>query len=120
LAEVIINERDEYMSQTICEIARVGFRPPYSRPKRIVAVVGAGHLIGLQRILIAGGVSEQRMQEISKSSKQSCPTWPGSGVLQVVNTKILFPDGLEKASIDNGDDSQLSAWQQPQSQVSPV
>jgi len=56
-----------------------------------------------------------------KSSKQSSPTCPGSGVLQVVNTKILFPpDGLEKASIDNGDDSQLSAWQQPQSQVSSV
>jgi pheromone shutdown protein TraB len=74
-------------------LARVGFGPDAARfdfsqtPERkgrILAVVGAGHLDGIVRVLQAGGVSEDRLMEISSSSKQSS-TWPGRGVLQVVN-----------------------------------
>jgi pheromone shutdown protein TraB len=52
VADVIINERDEYLAQTILETARVGVRSPVfgqHRRGRIVAVVGAGHLDGIQR-----------------------------------------------------------------------
>lgn len=146
-ASVIIDERDEYLAQSIIEIgtcysiftylftnvcpnilmyifiyirmyvfkyaysiihicnrlydfhyfvylARVGFGqvPPdfdFSRcPERrgkVLAVLGAGHLEGVQRLLAAGGVSETRLQEISSSSKHNS-TWPGRGILQIVNT----------------------------------
>jgi pheromone shutdown protein TraB len=91
LANVIIYERDEYLSQSICELAKVGFgRIPddilnqkFSGKKgRIVVVVGAGHLNGIQKYLQQGGVGIERIQEISASTKHNF-TWPGSGVLSV-------------------------------------
>ena len=51
-ADIIINERDEYIAQTICEIARVGFNrnsditSDGSKIGKVVVVVGAGHLKG--------------------------------------------------------------------------
>ena len=55
------------------------------------AVVGAGHLEGVQKWLAHGGVTEERMAEISGSSKQPS-TWPGTGVLQVrpLLTYVMF------------------------------
>jgi pheromone shutdown protein TraB len=93
IAQVIISERDEYIAQSLCEIAAVGFRQgrgwaPTGRCA-IVAVVGAGHLVGIQKHLAAGGVTLDRINEISSSSKQGT-TWPGKGMLQVVNPDILF------------------------------
>ena len=55
-----------------------------------MAVVGAGHLEGMQRWLRAGGVSEERLRDISSSSRQA-PTWPGRGVLQVVRANPADP-----------------------------
>jgi pheromone shutdown protein TraB len=107
-ADVIINERDEYISQTLFEISRVGFRQQYhhhhhrsqyvslptEQPRgRVVAVVGAGHLPGIQRWLSAGGVNATRLAEISQSSKHP-PTWPGSGMLQVINPQFLYSQKL--------------------------
>jgi len=91
-ADIIINERDEYIAQTICEIARVGF----SRNKvssqmtgKVVVVVGAGHLKGLQKWLSAGGVNDTRLMEISQSSKQtSC--WPGNGSIIIITISIII------------------------------
>jgi pheromone shutdown protein TraB len=75
-AQIVIAERDEYLSHSICELATLvgallnranpnpslssspggggggggGLRP---RPK-IVAVVGAGHLVGIQKCILEG------------------------------------------------------------------
>ena len=54
------------------------------RRGRVLAVVGAGHLEGIQRWLRVGGVREERLHEISSTSKQGS-TWPGRGVVQVVD-----------------------------------
>lgn len=104
LANVIINERDEYLAQTICEIARVGFSSRHTSSYsmsdhrigqagrgKILAVVGAGHLPGIKKWLDIGGISDSRIDEISSSSKHPS-TWPGRGMLQVVNTDMLFSD----------------------------
>ena len=61
-ARVLIGERDEYLAQTIYDIARVvgnggggmGGKEGRERP-RIIAVVGAGHLVGIQKHLSNGG-----------------------------------------------------------------
>ena len=99
IAETVINERDEYMAQTIAEIARVGFGPPHNRRNgRVVAVVGAGHLIGLQKWLRLGGISSERLHAISTSSKHLKSCWPGNGSLQVVNVKSLFPELFKEPS----------------------
>ena len=93
VAEVIIHERDEYLAQTVIETARVGIRAPKFGPHRrgrIVVVIGAGHLQGVQNHLATGGVSAQRISEISSSSKHP-PTWPGTGMLSVVNGTALYP-----------------------------
>lgn len=101
LAEVIIKERDEYLAQTICEIARgTSMRPAamvnqnstveFRSRQRIVAVVGAGHLQGIRKWLSVGGVNETRIAEISSSQKHAS-TWPGSGKLIIVNSAALFP-----------------------------
>ena len=98
-AKVLIEERDEYLSQTIYEIARVvgkGYGQTQAtsgmRRTRVMAVVGAGHLAGIQRCLAAGGVSDERIIEISSSSKHPHPgTWLGRGMLQVVNPNIFQP-----------------------------
>ena len=113
-AKVIISERDEYLSQSIIEIAKVGFgrTPPvssgavYSKKGKILAVVGAGHLMGIRHHLMNGGVSKDRINEISLSSKQAS-TWyicfvytvrinfllnifrPGEGMLHVLNPDLL-------------------------------
>lgn len=93
VAEVIISERDEYLAQTILETARIGFASPHYSPSkrgRIVAVVGAGHLPGIQRCIQADGVSKDRLAEISSSSKHNS-TWPGEGYLNIVDGKVLYP-----------------------------
>lgn len=93
VADTIIHERDEYMAQTLLEIARVGFGSGHRRQAgKVVAVLGAGHLIGVQRLLEAGGISEERLYNISISSKHSTSCWPGRGSLQIVNTQSLYPE----------------------------
>jgi pheromone shutdown protein TraB len=93
-AKVLIEERDEYLAQTIFEIARVvGQNGGGDRGRtRVMAVVGAGHLEGIKNCLAAGGVSEERIIEISSSSKHPYPgTWLGRSMLQVVNPNIFQP-----------------------------
>jgi pheromone shutdown protein TraB len=86
-ADIIINERDEYIAQTICEIARVGFNRLRQENNqligKIVVIVGAGHLKGLQKWLSLGGISAARLNEISLSSKHTTSCWPGQGMLSV-------------------------------------
>lgn len=95
LSEVIIKERDEYISQTIFELVKIAFNPlsinsnQINRGK-IVVVAGAGHLKGIQYLLNQGPISDERMKLISSSSVHNS-TWPGSGYLSIVNTKMLFP-----------------------------
>jgi hypothetical protein len=89
-AKVLIEERDEYLSQTIFEIARVVNQSGGQKRIRIVAVVGAGHLSGIQKCLAVGGVSDDRIIEISSSTKHPYPgTWLGRGMLQVVSPMIF-------------------------------
>jgi hypothetical protein len=92
-------------------VARVGFgqvpadfdfsRCP-ERRGRVLAVLGAGHLVGVQKWLAAGGVSESRIQEIASSTKHNS-TWPGRGILQIVNssptvsTTTTTTDGASRA-----------------------
>lgn len=97
-AEIIVGERDQYLAQTLLEIARVGFNggphsiasPSLHPPRgRILAVVGAAHLAGVQRCLAEGGCSDSHINEISSSTRHNS-TWPGRGMLQVVNSQALF------------------------------
>ena len=111
-ADVIIAERDEYLSQTLHEIADVGFGGRYlgkqpregngvlsrDRKNSIVAVIGAGHLLGVQKHLSQGVVSIERIHEISRSSKHVSPTWPGRGILHVVNSDVLFAQKVNASS----------------------
>ena len=95
LAKVLIEERDEYLAKTIHDIAREVGHSRNSvigmKRSRIMAVVGAGHLAGIQRCLAAGGVSDERMAEISSSSKHPLPgTW-SKGLYQQVDPKIFLP-----------------------------
>jgi pheromone shutdown protein TraB len=119
VADVVIAERDEYIAQTILEVARAGYItassavspstytsahsgsgersvpvkqttwPDAPRKRRIVAVLGAAHIPGVTRWLQQGGVSAERVRNISTSSQHAC-TWPGEGMLQVVNTTALY------------------------------
>jgi hypothetical protein len=54
-----------------------------------VAVLGAAHLPGVTRWLQQGGVSAARVRNISISSQHEC-TWPGEGMLHVVNGTALY------------------------------
>eukprot|EP01038_Epipyxis_sp_PR26KG_P013477 gene13477-18078_t len=99
--DVIINERDEYLSASIREVAKVGIsrlissnpttspyqshHPSMLKRAKIISVVGAGHLDGIRKHLKNGGLSYDRLREISSSSKHVESTWPGSGMLHVVN-----------------------------------
>lgn len=90
LSDIIISERDEYLAQSILEVMRelslqrrtkVSGTPEMNR---IVVVVGAGHLHGIQKFIHNGGVSQPRIREISSSSKHSC-TWPPMGSFRTVD-----------------------------------
>jgi pheromone shutdown protein TraB len=119
-AEVIINERDEYISQTVLEIARVGFGPlihlakdlPLSKRGRVVAVVGAGHLKGIKKWIHTGGVSAERIDEISSSSKHNA-TWPGKGMFQVVNVKALYGQQVQQQQQQSQQSQQTPAESTP-------
>ena len=88
LSNIIISERDEYIAQTLCEIASIA--STVDRKNRIiVAVVGAGHLPGIKKWLLCNGTTDTRIAEISSSSRHSS-TWPGNNVLQIVNTNELY------------------------------
>lgn len=96
MAAVVIHERDEYLAQSLIEIARIGFqRDPSKNPTeeptrgKILAVVGSGHLVGIRNYLEIGGASSARMMEISSSSKHSS-TWPGDRLLHIVDGNALF------------------------------
>jgi pheromone shutdown protein TraB len=108
LAEVIISERDEYLSQTIAEVARLGFASPPSTPAgaeddfgagspkgSILAVVGAGHVPGIKRHLSKGGVSLERIRDISRSSKHNA-TWPDMGMMHVVDLDSLYGNHMTR------------------------
>ena len=105
LADVLINERDEYLAQTISQVAQQGFLSgptvipgvqtdgspfPHKRRSSIVAVLGAAHLPGVEARLRQGCVSPERIREISRSSKQQVSSWPGEGMLHAVNTTSLY------------------------------
>eukprot|EP01034_Spumella_vulgaris_P025153 gene25153-31576_t len=109
LARVIIDERDEYIAQTLCEIAKTGFgshsvsggaEANIIRKGLIVAVVGAGHLAGIQRHIQAGGISQERAQALGTSSDHQESTWPGEGRLRWVDTKKLFDDQEEVEKVE--------------------
>ena len=98
LSEVIIQERDMYISQTIYELVNIVLSRLKSSTadhgkftRAVVVVVGAGHLKGIQQNLSKGAATEQKMHSISSSSVHNS-TWPGSGYLHIVDTKLLFPD----------------------------
>ena len=88
LSNIIISERDEYIAQTLCEIASIA--STIDRKNRIiVAVVGAGHLPGIKQWLSCNGTADNRIAELSSSSRHNS-TWPGKHILQIVNTNELY------------------------------
>lgn len=95
VADVLISERDEYIAQTIHEVAERGFGPTpppgatILHRGAIVAVIGAAHLSGVVRCLRQGKISPRRIREIASSSEVDS-TWPGEGLLHVVNTTALY------------------------------
>ena len=101
-ADVLINERDEYLAQSLLELSRLmQTQPPgcVRPPVTVVAVVGAGHLPGIQKWLACGGVSEERIAEISSSSKHTTSTWPGKGRLRIVDTDMIFDVPVPEAGM---------------------
>jgi len=95
LADVVITERDAYLARTIADVASLGFGvlpPPGTvlpHRGRIVAVVGAGHLVGIRRHLMYGGASSAQMHALASSSAHNS-TWAGPGMLHVVDVAKLY------------------------------
>jgi pheromone shutdown protein TraB len=96
LAETIVNERDEYLAQSIIESANVltTYYEINNQTKktcnenneiRLVAVVGLGHLKGIKEALNNGGVNRSRIHEISISNRNNNSCWPGPGIIHTVN-----------------------------------
>jgi pheromone shutdown protein TraB len=98
LATVLIDERDEFLAQTISDavkdISNSELRkPPTQKRARVMAVVGAGHLAGMQRCLAAGGASDERLIEISCSSKHPYPgMWIGRGNIMKLLPRRLWQE----------------------------
>jgi pheromone shutdown protein TraB len=98
LATVLIDERDEFLAQTISDavkdISNSELRkPPALKRARVMAVVGAGHLAGMQRCLSAGGASDERLIEISCSSKHPYPgMWIGRGNIMKLLPRRLWQE----------------------------
>lgn len=100
LSDIIIKERDEYLAQSILEVVRI-YQKDIDQEKsfhsgdhggairkKVVAVIGAGHMLGVKNLVEGGGVSVLRIQDISKSSKHQITTW--SHNIPVLNTEYLF------------------------------
>jgi pheromone shutdown protein TraB len=85
LADIVVGERDEYIAQTIIEICRASNSFAKLRPNadmeaqfvKVLAVVGAGHLRGINRILQIGGVNHSRFEEISSTRLWKKSARPG-------------------------------------------
>jgi pheromone shutdown protein TraB len=107
LAEVLIAERDEYIAQSIIELVKLldlkssysigGYSddsascdhpiwPKCNKEVKVLAVMGLGHLRGVYRQICSGGASQERMRDISTSSKCIETTWPGEMHLYVVDS----------------------------------
>ena len=126
LATVLIDERDEFLAQTISDtvkdISNIELRKsPAQRRARVMAVVGAGHLAGMQRCLAAGGASDERLIEISCSSKHPYPgMWIGRGnILKLLPRRFwqelpLDADAGAGALLVNEPHSQSQQQQQQQ------
>eukprot|EP01035_Chromulina_nebulosa_P021232 gene21232-27511_t len=89
VSEVIISERDEYLTQSLNEIIKFNKKRTASYtvfPKiKVLGVVGAGHVPGIESLLRNGNIDIRRINDISKSSKHNESTWPGEGTLLYVN-----------------------------------
>jgi len=114
-ADVIINERDEYLAQTVMNICHMA-----QRPVRVVVVVGAGHLLGIKKWLTCGGVSPERIAEISMSSKHPNPTWPGASQLQTVDTSMIFEPQMHQHQHQRQHQQQQQPQPQPQQSSQPL
>lgn len=109
LGKIVIGERDQYMGRTICDAARQLSRSSSTnsrnsevvsegapdvlsrrRKARLLAVVGAGHLEGLKRIVNEGDVSVDLVRALSVSSVHTHSTWSGNGDLKVLETQQIF------------------------------
>lgn len=84
--QVIFNERDKYLAQSIYQICDAAFHNPEEpcQPKegRIMIVLGAEHVEAVKKYLILSPFSQREMIDISSSSKQSS-TWHGDGAVQL-------------------------------------
>jgi hypothetical protein len=67
----------------------------------ILAVVGAGHMAGVQRHIAAGGVSQERARALGTSSEHLESTWPGEGRLRWVDTKNLFGEEEKEVVVES-------------------
>ena len=96
LARIIIHERDEYLAQVVYDVARGGFGNYKYRDAdrafrgKIVVVVGAAHMAGIRAWLLKNGSTEERIKELSTSSKQQVPTWPGGTRFSFVDVNTIF------------------------------
>lgn len=96
LARIIIHERDEYLAQVVYDVARSGFGNYKYRDAdrvfrgKIVVVVGAAHMAGIKAWLLKNGSTEERIKEISMSSKHQTPTWPGRTRFSFVDVNSIF------------------------------
>lgn len=132
LAKVLIEERDEYLAQTLYDTAQIisdresrGPSAQKQRRLRVMAVVGAGHLAGIQRCLAAGGSSDERLMEISCSSKHPAPgMWQGRGMFKTLIPRSMqqeiLPDELLVSEPYNQPQQQQQQHQQQQQQQQEI
>jgi pheromone shutdown protein TraB len=72
IAEILINERDEYIAQSIIDVIEdIRSSCGDGFPICVVAVVGSAHLNGIQKNIANGGISRDRIKDILTSSCHS-------------------------------------------------
>ncbi|HLU82077.1 MAG TPA: TraB/GumN family protein [Trueperaceae bacterium] len=67
----LIAERDEYMAAKLRQVAA---RPPASRPRRVLVVIGAGHLKGMSTALTAAGGASATLRGPSPAAASEVAT----------------------------------------------
>ena len=99
-SKVVIHERDEYIAQTLCEVARAGYGsnpdPKVPAEQRcIIAVVGAAHLPGIEKWLRNGGSTQERMQEKQQANLSRmnvcCASAVASHPRRICRTRSIRP-----------------------------
>lgn len=108
--EVILSERNEYMTQSIDTLTRLVTMEPGSKPfpRKVLVVCGLAHVKGIEKQLCDGQVAFDRMNKISTSSRHPRPTWSHEALPIADADKILSTmSNNSSSSSSNNNESKL-------------